>query len=122
MDSLKATIQSAWTKLNEEVVRRSCASVEVRLRLMIKAKGGAFEIWPVHYVFSIHQKSCVETFTHLPSVIIFLEFFGEQIFLDHPANNLKVNTSKRKCISYPYRKKIIFFGHQYRLKLYLWNE
>ena len=28
MDSLKAAIQSVWTKFNEEVVRRSCASVK----------------------------------------------------------------------------------------------
>ena len=44
LDSLKAAIHSAWAKLDEEVVRRSCASVTTRIELMIKAKGGHFEI------------------------------------------------------------------------------
>ena len=37
LDSLKAAFQSAWTKFDEEVVQRSCASVKARIRLMIKA-------------------------------------------------------------------------------------
>ena len=75
MDLLKAAIQLVWAKLKEEVVRRSCASVKARLRFMIKAKGGAFEIWSVHFVFNIHEKSCVKAFSHLPSVIIFIKVF-----------------------------------------------
>ena len=43
-DLLTAVIQSAWTKLDEKVVRRFCASVKARLRLIIKAKGGHFGI------------------------------------------------------------------------------
>ena len=39
LDSLKAAIHSAWTKLDEEV-----ASVTTRIELMIKAKGGHFEM------------------------------------------------------------------------------
>ena len=42
IDSLNADIQSDWSKLNEEVMQRSCASVKVRLKLMFKAKGGDF--------------------------------------------------------------------------------
>lgn len=44
LNSLNAAIHSAWAKLDEEVVRRSCASVTSRIKLMIKAKGGHFEI------------------------------------------------------------------------------
>ena len=75
MDLLKAVIQSAWTKLNEEAVRRSCASVKAGLRHMIKAKGDVFEIWPVYYVFNEVLKSCVKDFFHLTSDVIFIRVF-----------------------------------------------
>ena len=70
MDLLKAAIQLVWAKLKEEVVRRSCASVKARLRLMIKAEDCDFEIWSVHYVFNILLKSCVKVFFRLPSGFI----------------------------------------------------
>jgi len=44
LDLLTAVIQSAWTKLGEKVVRRFCAVVKARLRLILKAKGGHFGI------------------------------------------------------------------------------
>ena len=44
LDSWKAAIHSAWVKLSEEVLRHSCASVTTRIELIIKAKGGDFEI------------------------------------------------------------------------------
>ena len=75
MNSLKAAIQSAWTKLNDKVVRRSCASVKARLRLMIKAKCGDFEIWSVRYVFNIVLKSFVNHFSIKILVLILFEIF-----------------------------------------------
>ena len=75
MDSLKAAIQSSLTKFNEDVVRRSGASVKAHLRLMIKANVSDFENLSVHYVFNILQKSYVKAFFHLPSGIIFIKVF-----------------------------------------------
>ena len=43
-NSLKAVILSAWTKLDEKVVWRSCASLRARLKRNIKEKGSHFEI------------------------------------------------------------------------------
>ena len=59
-DSLKAANQSDWTKLDIKVVRCSCPSVKVRLRLTIKAEGGYFEIWSAHFVFEILLKTCAK--------------------------------------------------------------
>ena len=84
MDLLKAAIQSAWTKLNKEMVQRSSASVKARLRLMIKAKDGDFENWSVHYVFYTLLKSSVKAFFHLPSGIIFIGVFRLGKFFWNP--------------------------------------
>ena len=75
LDALKVAIESAWTKLNEEVVRRSCNTVKARVRLMIKAEGGNFEIRCVHYVFNTLLKSCVKTFFHYFLVFFYKRFF-----------------------------------------------
>ena len=58
-DSLQATIQSAWTKMDEKVLRRFCASAKAHLRLMIKAGGGSFKILLIHYIFEYSsEESC----------------------------------------------------------------
>lgn len=41
---LKDALLASWSRFDEEVVRRSCHSVSSRLDLMVKAKGGHFEI------------------------------------------------------------------------------
>jgi sensor domain CHASE-containing protein len=42
--ALKNALLASWSALDEEAVRRSCHSVTSRLELMVKAKGGHFEI------------------------------------------------------------------------------
>ena len=42
--ALKDALLASWSALDEEVVRRSCDSVTRRLELMVKAKGGHFEM------------------------------------------------------------------------------
>ena len=75
LDSLKAVIQSAWTRLDEKVVWHSCASVKARLRLIFRAKGGHFVIQSGYYILRIFLKSYVEAFFHTPSGIIFIRVF-----------------------------------------------
>ena len=58
-ESLKAAIKSNLINLDEKVVRRSCASMKARLKLIIKAKSDNFEIKSVHKALNILLKSCV---------------------------------------------------------------
>ena len=75
LDSLKAAIQSVWKELDQQVVRRSCASVRARLRFMIKARGGHFKMKSGHYVSNIILNCCVKIFLYIPSCVIFKTFF-----------------------------------------------
>ena len=65
LDSLKAAIRSAWAKLDEEVVRHSCASVKTLVEKMIKAKGGHFEISYVNLILNILLNDSEKAFSYL---------------------------------------------------------
>ena len=75
LDSLRAVIQSDWTKLDEKVVWRSCASVKAHLKLIIEIKVGHFEILSVHCILRILLKGFAEAFFHSPPGIIFIRVF-----------------------------------------------
>ena len=91
MWQLQVLITIAWTLLSFskqfgliEVMQRSCASMAVRPRLTIKAKGGLFETLSVHYDLSLLLNSCVEETCPSLSGIIFLRAFRRVNFSGPP--------------------------------------